>query len=417
MLILKRYTTTSRNRAVTALGIRVCLTACALSALGCGGGVRPGAGDKLSRLAQPGTAPVAIGAGFACVRAVDRRIYCWGVNSSNSLGYTNPSPDDPSFRASPVAVAGVAPSGQVAAGGEDVCARVGGGRLSCWGNNGGEHLGNGFVGDISPPADVVGLTRAAAVAAGAGHMCVRKQGGAAYCWGNNAQGELGDGTTTDRIHPTPVRGLSKGVIRIFAGSLNTCAILMTGSVRCMGDNQFGQLGARSQGESTIPVKVRRLPLHARSVAVGTSFTCALSRKGAVFCWGQGGRLGDGRRKGSRIPVRVIGLPKHVVQLSSGGADHACALTAGGRVYCWGGNQGGVLGDGTTHTRLRPVRVKRLGGHVESVAVGDGGSCVTTTSRAVKCWGPGEMDGGFFSNGHRLPVRIPGLRASPQVGLP
>jgi hypothetical protein len=44
------------------------------------------------------------------------------------------------------------------------------------------------------------------------------------------------------------------------------------------------------------------------------------------------------------------------QISAGRSLYSCGVTADYRAYCWGRNLRGVLGDGTTTQRLRPLRL-------------------------------------------------------------
>src|SRR2546422_962154 len=88
------------------------------------------------------------------------------------------------------------------------------------------------------------------------HTCQVMGDGTARCWGLNDHGQLGDDTTTNRLTPVTVSGLS-GVEAIAAGSKHTCALVSTNpnpaTVRCWGDNNFGQLGDRTSTTRPTPV--------------------------------------------------------------------------------------------------------------------------------------------------------------------
>lgn len=115
-----------------------------------------------------------------------------------------------------------------------------------------------------------------------------------------------------------------------------------------------------------------LKLSSRVVAVdaGSDHACAVTKYGAVKCWGNNywGQLGDGTTINRSTPVNVVGLSSRVVAISTGGifehidedfrysAFHSCAITNTGSVKCWGDNYSGQLGDGTTISRLTPVSV-------------------------------------------------------------
>jgi hypothetical protein len=66
-------------------------------------------------------------------------------------------------------------------------------------------------------------------------------------------GQLGDGTTVNPLTPVDVFGLSSGVAAITTGSGHTCALMISGGVKCWGSDASGQFGDGAQGDSSTPV--------------------------------------------------------------------------------------------------------------------------------------------------------------------
>ncbi len=92
------------------------------------------------------------------------------------------------------------------------------------------------------------------------------------------------------------------------------------------------------------------------VDVGSATTCGVAEDRAGYCWGFNGTgvIGDGTSISRLIPVAIAG--GLTLSQISVGFDHACAVTTAGDVYCWGANPNGELGDGTTTSRVVPVRI-------------------------------------------------------------
>jgi alpha-tubulin suppressor-like RCC1 family protein len=188
--------------------------------------------------------------------------------------------------------------------------------------------------------------------------------------------------------PSVVRGLGVQVRQIATGSSHACAITNTSGLRCWGLGNYGQIGnGHRYGENPRPTAVRGLTRGVIDVAAGEAFTCALTRAGAVKCWGSNtdGTLGTLRVIGSArqtTPVAVTGLQSGVVAIDAG-TSHACALLRTGGVKCWGTNVYGQIGTGSREGRVRePIDILGLPGDgVAAISAGAGQSCALTKAGA------------------------------------
>ncbi|MFO8072434.1 MAG: hypothetical protein R6V85_11225, partial [Polyangia bacterium] len=195
-------------------------------------------------------AQVSSGSAHHCALLENGDVYCWGINDYGQLGYGHTDfvaasqvPD----QVGPVELGG--PAVQVAAGGDHTCAILEGGDVVCWGWNGaGGQLGYGNtenVGDDELPADVGTVDVGAEVvqiSAGGGFTCAVLAGGGLKCWGiwSYEAGEMvGDDESPADVDPISVGG---AVTRVSAGGSHVCAVMASGTLRCWGRNDDGQLG-------------------------------------------------------------------------------------------------------------------------------------------------------------------------------
>ena len=345
---------------------------------------------------------IATGHWHTCAVTASGRAQCWGEGAYGQIG------DGASImRLVPTDVAGLA-SGVVgvSAGETSSCVSTVAGGAKCWGLNGFGQLGDGTL-DLHPaPVGVVGLApEVMAIAVGRWHACAILTGGEPKCWGGGGSGQLGIVPPMFRVPlPTSVVGLASGVGAITAGEEHTCAVV-SGGVKCWGDNHYGQIGDGTLAQRNTPVDVIGLGAAATAVAAGFIHTCAITSGGGLRCWGfnGSGALGDGSTANRTMPVDVVGLGSGVVAVAAG-FGHTCAIKAGGGVKCWGANNYGQLGDDSTTNRTTPVDVAGLGAGAIAIAAGYSHTCALTAAGNVLCWG--QNDFGQIGNGEAATYPYP-----------
>jgi alpha-tubulin suppressor-like RCC1 family protein len=319
----------------------------------------------------------------------DGTVRCWGSNGSGQLG------DGSKTNALAPESIGPFPLAQFDLGGLFTCEAVLAGGAECWGSNVWGQLGDGTTTEHDSPEVVTALgLDTTQIATGFQHACALMGDSTVRCWGNNAYGQLGDGTSGTsgaKYSPVPITALGTNVQHLALGDDHSCALLKDGSVDCWGANAAGEVGDGSTTDQHLPKAITALGTGIIQVAAGSDATCAVFAVGSLYCWGlnSSGQMGDGTTTDVHSPTEVT-LPGNATQVTVGGS-HVCAIVSddfGGElgVYCWGGNFDGQLGDGTTTDRHTPTLVSALGTNVAMVAAGGNHTCALMKDSSVRCWG-------------------------------
>ena len=150
-------------------------------------------------------------------------------------------------------------------------------------------------------------------------------------------------------------------VAIAAGGNHSCAITRSGVAYCWGQNRNGELGASTQelcgGPPHIPCSPKPTPVTCppgaapcrfKSIAAGERGSCAIDTNDDLWCWGFG----------STAHTRIVALLAGArVRFTSAavGQSHFCAISDRNDLWCAGENGAGQLGLPRTTPRVSVAR--------------------------------------------------------------
>jgi alpha-tubulin suppressor-like RCC1 family protein len=193
----------------------------------------------------------------------------------------------------------------------------------------------------------------------------------------------------------PVPNVTNAVA-VSAGHDHACALTKGGAVYCWGRDSAGETGDPSKGDAGGPYLV--IAGHARSVAAAQGYpqgttdvahTCALTDDGGVLCWGNATNSTQCcDAPGGGTPARLANLPGPA-SAAVVGYFNTCAI-ANGSAACCGTNFKGVIGNTSAGAdNVNPPVSPQFApgfGTVAALAFADYHACAMNAGGDVACWG-------------------------------
>jgi alpha-tubulin suppressor-like RCC1 family protein len=285
-------------------------------------------------------------------------------------------------------------------------------KLYTWGSNTYGQIGDSSTTNRTSPVLIGTGTNWTYIACGELHSVAVKSDGTLWAWGYNLYSRLGDSTTTNRTTPVKI-GTATNWVKVNSESAYSIAINSEGKLLAWGLNTYGQLGDGSTTNRTTPKQIG-IGTNWSQVDCGENHTVAIKSDGTLWVWGRNnfGQLGDSTTTDKTSPIQ-IGTGTNWSQIVCSGYDsyynnggYTIAVKSDGTLWAWGSNGNGQLGDGSTITRISPVKIGTAT-NWSKVATNDFHSAAIKTDGSLWAWGTnynGQLGDGT-TTGRTAPVKI------------
>lgn len=180
---------------------------------------------------------------------------------------------------------------------------------------------------------------------------------------------------------------SISAVQVSTNDTHSCAVTRDGGLYCWGQNMFGALGQGS--DETLYGQLRVDGDWSFASAGGDHFghTCAIDRERRLFCWGGNGdlQLGIGDTGSVNVPTQVA--LADVVDVAALSAA-TCAVDASDRLHCWGWNGNDRLGVEISGSNTGDPTLVGGVAAAKSVFGDEALGCAIDEAGAMYCWGNG-----------------------------
>ncbi|XP_020535787.1 PH, RCC1 and FYVE domains-containing protein 1 isoform X2 [Jatropha curcas] len=185
------------------------------------------------------------------------------------------------------------------------------------------------------------------------------------------------GTQVDALMPKLLEStVMLDVRNISLGRKHAALITKRGEVFCWGEGSGGKLGHKVNMDVSYPRVVESLEgVYIKSVACGEYQSCAITHSGELYTWGDntyGANLVDeGTTRSQWLPYKVSGPLDGITILKAAcGEWHVATISSSGQLFTYGDGTFGALGHGNLQSVYQPKEVESLKGlWVKSVACG------------------------------------------------
>lgn len=166
--------------------------------------------------------------------------------------------------------------------------------------------------------------------------------------GNNEAGQLGFASRSVHQMPHQVDNYDQVSAQISCGKTHTLILTKTGCIYACGSNQEGQLGIKTEHNTSItPVLIEDISHITMSYVAAGSFSASISKDtGSLYLWGTG-TFGQ-----FFTPHRVKKIEGKAIQVAIGD-KFGLVMTEERDLYTWGINDNGQLGSGDFKEKPTP----------------------------------------------------------------
>ena len=126
--------------------------------------------------------------------------------------------------------------------------------------------------------------------------------------------------------PLPAKAVTVAVSNVEFRPTHTCVVLSDGTVRCWGNNNFGQLGIDPDLTDINAASVTGVT-DAALIAIGSKSSCAVSQTGLATCWGE--LEGGFQQREIEIPT-----PALEIAICCGNQERYIARDIRGALWTW-----------------------------------------------------------------------------------